>query len=154
MRIAAAATSNSTGPTEERAAPGPAGAATGAVRRRYHSATATSPNAELRYCSTWQTVPLYQPKLTGALSAATRRTIQPLSWVKESHNRWVHTPRMIDTAASAHSSGRPLNGASALRHSQRARAESSAVSGRRSRNTQPKAAYPSTRQVVNEPVTL
>src|SRR5438105_7468438 len=73
MRIAAAATSVNTGPTEERGAPGPAGAASGAGRRRYHSVIAASPNAELRYCRTWQTVPLYQPKITGALSAATRR---------------------------------------------------------------------------------
>src|SRR5207302_13771 len=100
-------------------APGPAGAASGAGRRRYHSVIAASPNAELRYCRTWQTVPLYQPKITGALSAATRRTIQPSVWVKESHSRWVHTPRMIDTPARAHSSGRRLNGASATRHSQR-----------------------------------
>src|SRR2546426_11123604 len=101
MRIAAVATSNSTGPTEERAAPGPAGAATGAGRRRDHSANATSPNAELRDCSTWQTVPPYQPKLTGALSTATRRTIQPSLWGKESHRRWVHTPRVIGTPARA-----------------------------------------------------
>src|SRR5256885_7210174 len=115
MRIAAAATSVNTGPTEERGAPGPAGTAAGAGRRRYHSVIAASPNAELRYCRTWQTVPMYQPKLTGALSAATRRTIQPSVWVKESHSRWVHAPRMIDTPARAHSSGRRLKGASAAR---------------------------------------
>src|ERR1700686_4596923 len=154
MRIAATATSINSGPTGERGAPGPAGAADGAGRRQYHTAIAASPNAELRYCRAWQTVPLYPRKLTGALSTATRRTIQPSSWVNESHSRWVHTPRMIDTDARAHSSGRRLNGASALRHSQRARADSSAVSGRRSRNTQPSVAYPSTRQVVNEPVKL
>src|SRR5437016_13424776 len=109
MRVAAAATSVNTGPTEERAAPGPAGTAAGAGRRRYHSVIAASPNAELRYCRTWQTVPMYQPKLTGALSAATRRTIQPSVWVKESHSRGVHTQRMIDTPAIAHSNGRRLN---------------------------------------------
>src|SRR5256885_1739896 len=153
MSIAAAATSVNTGPTEERGAPGPAGTAAGAGRRRYHSGITASPNAELRDCRTWQTVPLYQPKPTGPPSAATPRTIQPSVWVKESHSRWGHTPRVTDPPAIAHSSGRRLNGASAQRHSQRARAESSAVSGRRSRNTHPKAAYPSTRQVVNEPVT-
>src|SRR6266480_4293320 len=152
MRIAAA-TSINTGPTEERGASGPAGVAGGAGSLQYHTAIAASPNAEVRYCRTWQTGPLYPPRVTGALSTATRRTIQPLLWVKESHSRWVHTPRMIDTPASVHSSGRRRNGASPVRHSQRARAESSAVSGRRSRNTHPKAAYPSTRQVVNEPVT-
>src|SRR4029077_5365872 len=152
MRIAAAATSINTGPTAERGAPGPTGAAAGTARRRSHSAIAASPTPELRYCRTWQTVPLYQPKLTGALSNATRRTIQPSLWVKESHKRWVHTPRMIDPPASAHSSGRPLNGASAVRYSQRARADSNAVSGWRSRYAQPSAAYPSARHVVNAPV--
>ena len=111
LYFAATATSINTGPTEERGARGPTGAAAGTGRRQYHSAIAASPTPELRYCRTWQTVPLYQPKLTGALRKATRRTIQPSLWVKESHKRWVHTPRMIDTAASAHSSGRPLNGA-------------------------------------------
>src|SRR2546430_11949446 len=67
MRMEAAATGVNTGPTEERGAPGPAGTAAGAGRRRYHSVIAASPNAELRYCRTWQTVPMYQPKLTGAL---------------------------------------------------------------------------------------
>src|SRR2546421_11303276 len=103
MSIAAAATSVNTGPTEERGAPGPAGTTAGAGRRRDHSGITASPNAELRYCRTWQTGPLYQPKLTGAPSAATPRTIQPSLWGKESHSRWGHTPRMVGTPATGHS---------------------------------------------------
>src|SRR2546430_17357494 len=100
MRMEAAATGVNTGPTEERGAPGPAGTAAGAGRRRYHSVIAASPNAELRYCRTWQTVPMYQPKLTGALSAATRRTIQPSGWVKEAHSRRSEERRVEEECRS------------------------------------------------------
>src|SRR5947207_549628 len=154
MRIAAPATSTSAGPTGERGAPGPAATARGAGSRPYQSASAASPIAEVTYCRTWQTVPWYPAKLTGALSTATRRTIQPSLWVDASQSRWVHTPITIDTDASAHSSGRPLKGASARRHRKRARGDSSAVSGRRSRYTASSAAYPRARQVVSEPVRL
>src|SRR5690349_14715679 len=129
MRIAAADTSTSAGPTAERGAPGSAAAARGAGSREYHTASAPSPIAELTYCSTWQTVVWYPAMVTGAPSTTTRRTIQPSLWVKESHSRCVHTPMRIDTEASAHSSGRRLKGASAPRHTQRARGDSSAVSG-------------------------
>src|SRR5215467_12811153 len=92
MRIAAALTSISTGPTEERTAPGGAGCGGGTGSRQYQMAITISPNAELAYCSTWHSGPLYEPTVTGALSAATRCTSQLSLCVNESHSRCVHTP--------------------------------------------------------------
>src|SRR6185437_6676531 len=134
MSTAAALTSSSTGRTEERTAPGDVGAAGGTRSLKYQTAITISPNAELAYCSTWHSGPLYEPIVTGALSAATRCTSQVSLWVKESHSRWVHTPTRMAIPAYSHSRGRH-SGASAVRHSQRARADSSAVGGARSTNT-------------------
>src|SRR4029077_8976825 len=106
MRPAAALTNSSTGRTEERTAPGDAGADGGTRSPKYQTAITTSPNAELTYCSPWHSRRLYEPIVTGALSAATRCTSQVSLWVKESHSRWVHTPSRMAIPAYSHSRGR------------------------------------------------
>src|SRR6185312_5959405 len=76
-------------------------AGAGAGNRASQIASTVRPNTELTYWSTWQSSPVYEKKLTGALKAEMRDTIQPSACVQESQTRCVQAPMRIDSGASA-----------------------------------------------------